>query len=101
MSISQLTAHERLRATTAAAARRTQAATSTSAANSAVRQADSVTISPEARKLSAARQASGTNELRENRIAALKAAVANGTYAVSARDLATSMMKAAEFGRSA
>jgi anti-sigma28 factor (negative regulator of flagellin synthesis) len=35
-------------------------------------------------------------EVREDRIAALKASIANGTYAIDSRDLATSLLRAAD-----
>jgi negative regulator of flagellin synthesis FlgM len=97
MSISQLNAQERLRATMAAAALRSQAAARTPAPSTTVRQPDGVSISAEARSMAAARNATvGAGEVREDRIAALKAAIANGTYSVSARDLAHSLLKASD-----
>jgi negative regulator of flagellin synthesis FlgM len=101
MSISQLNAQERLRATMAAAALRSNAATAQPAASPRVRQPDGVSISAEARSLSAARQATTeAPELRVDRIAAIKAAIANGTYSVDSRDLATSLLRRAQdFGR--
>ena len=98
MPISQLNAQERLRATMAVAALRSNAA-KPAEPTVATRAKDAVSISPEARALSAARQQAATTSLtpsRDERIAALKAAVASGTYSVSARDLATSLLKAAD-----
>ena len=100
MSISELNGQQRLRATAAAAALRNQAAARKAAPSTNVRQPDAVEISPEARSLSAAREATSTStDLRADRIAALKAAIANGTYSVPARDLANSMLKAADVDR--
>ncbi len=58
--------------------------------------ADSVSLSDSARALSSAsKSVSGSNEVREDRVAALKAAIANGTYSVSSRALAQKMVDTA------
>lgn len=98
MSISQLNANPvSLRATMAVAALRsnaTSAATSPAPASAAPRQADSVNLSDTARALSAAKHSvGGATEVREDRIAAIKLAIANGTYSVESRDLARSMVR--------
>jgi negative regulator of flagellin synthesis FlgM len=98
MSISQVSAQQSLRATMAVAALRSSTAASsvagTSPSTSGTRQADAINLSDTARALSTART-SVTNapEVREDRVAALKAAIASGTYSVSSRDLAQSMIK--------
>ena len=100
MSISELNGQQRLRATAATAALRNQAASPKATPTTGIRQADAVEISPEARSLSAAHQTTATSgDVRADRIAALKAAIANGTYSVPARDLANSMLKAADVDR--
>lgn len=95
MSISQVTSNPmNVRAAMAVAALRSNAATTAAPAPDPARKADSVTLSDTARALaSAARSVSGAGEVREDRIAALKSAIANGTYAVDSRDLARSMVR--------
>jgi negative regulator of flagellin synthesis FlgM len=57
-------------------------------------QADSITLSDSARALANANKSVGSAAgVREARVAALKAAVANGTYAVDSRVLAESMVR--------
>jgi negative regulator of flagellin synthesis FlgM len=60
------------------------------------RQADSVSLSDSARALSSAAKSVGnTSDVREDRIAALKAASANGTYSVNSHALARKMVDTA------
>jgi negative regulator of flagellin synthesis FlgM len=94
MSISQINAQStQLRAI--AALRNTAAATPTSAVGAPPRQADSVQLSDTARALGAATQSvAGASEVREDRIAAIKAAIANGTYSVNSSTLAKAMVRA-------
>src|SRR5215471_5455853 len=83
-----------VRAAMAVAALRSSAATPAAPATGPARQADSVQVSDTAKALSAATQSvNGASEVREDRIAALKSAIANGTYAVDSRDLARSMVR--------
>ena len=93
MSISPLNGQDQLRAARAIAAIR---ATSPSAMPSAaVRQPDSISLSNEARSLARARNAvTDAPEIRAERVAEIKAAIANGTYSVDSRALARSMVKA-------
>ena len=95
MSISQLNAQERLRATKAAEVLRTNAARPTPATTSSVtRQPDAVSLSESARRMAAALKTVGSADgVREDRVAAIKAALANGTYAVDSRQLAAAMSK--------
>ena len=54
---------------------------------------DTVEISSAAKTFGSALQAvAGASDVREDRVAALKAAVANGTYSVSARDIAEKLV---------
>jgi negative regulator of flagellin synthesis FlgM len=92
-SIPQLSAPERLRATTAAAALRKNALNVT-AAPAVSRQPDGVSISDSGRAMASARTVvSAVPDTREDRINALKAAVADGTYSVDSRRLATAMVR--------
>ena len=93
MSISPLNGPDQLRATRAIAAMR---ATSPSAMPSAaVRQSDSIEISDAARSLASTRKAvADTPEIRADRVAELKAAIANGTYSVDSRALARGLIRA-------
>jgi negative regulator of flagellin synthesis FlgM len=92
MSISQLNGQERLRATAAAAALRKTAASPT-ATPSVTRQPDEVSISAAGRSMAATRTttASEVAETRDDKINALKAAIANGSYTVDSQRLARSM----------
>ena len=92
MSISQLNGTERLRATMAVAALRSNAASASSP--SVTRQADAVSLSGPARSVAAAlKTVADASDVREDRVAALKAAIANGSYAVNSRQLAGAMAK--------
>ena len=95
MSISQVNANPvNVRAAMAVAALRSNAAATATTAAAAARQADSVQLSDAARALSTAtRSVGGATDVREDRIAALKSAIANGSYAVDSRDLARSMVR--------
>ena len=95
MSISQVNAHDRLRASMAVAALRKNAAVDQPATPpTTTRQADGVSLSEEARSLAAARDTvSGSSNVREDRVAAIKAAMADGTYKVDSRALAERILK--------
>ena len=95
MSISQVSAQPNLQATMAfAALRRNSAAAAATSSPSTTRQADGVNLSETARALSAAsRSVSAAGDVREERVAAIKAAIANGTYSVNSKNLARSMVK--------
>jgi negative regulator of flagellin synthesis FlgM len=93
-SISQLNGQERVRAALAATAFRANAPAATT--TGAARQPDGVSISETARSLAAAHKVvAGGSEVREDRVAALKAAVADGTYSVDSRALAKAMVRRA------
>jgi negative regulator of flagellin synthesis FlgM len=93
MSISQLSGQERLRATQAIAALRGNAVGATPTTSGVARQPDAVSISDAARSLAAAQKTvSGAMDVREDRIAALKSAIADGSYSVNSRSLATSIL---------
>jgi negative regulator of flagellin synthesis FlgM len=94
MSISQLNGQERLRATAAAAALR-KTAVSAATAPSVTRQPDAVSISAAGRSMAAARsnKVGEAAEARGDKVNALKAAIANGTYTVDSRRLAHSMVR--------
>jgi negative regulator of flagellin synthesis FlgM len=94
MSISPLSGQERLRASAAAAALRANAAGSAASPAAAPRQPDSVSISDKARSLGAAHKTvADAPDVREDRVSALKAAIADGTYAVDSRTLAAKLLK--------
>ena len=95
MSISQINAQSiQLRAI--AALRNTAAAASAPAGAGPARQADSVQLSDTARALTQATQAvGGAPDVREDRVAAIKAALASGTYSVDSATLAKAMVRAA------
>jgi negative regulator of flagellin synthesis FlgM len=91
MSISQVNGNDRLRAAMAAASLRSNGAYSTTP--TPARQPDTVTLSESARALSAAHKAvAAAPAVREDRIQALKAAIANGTYVVDSRQLARAIV---------
>jgi negative regulator of flagellin synthesis FlgM len=92
-TISQLNGQERLQAAMAAAALRKNAALGGTSAAAAVRQPDAVTISDNARSIAAATKAvSDAPEVREDRVNALKASIAAGTYSVDSRRLASKLI---------
>ena len=91
MAVSKVSAQEQLRAV--AALRSNAATASTTAATT--RQPDAVSISDAARSIASARAAVvAATDVREDRISALKAAIADGSYTVDSRALASSMAKA-------
>src|ERR1700730_7090645 len=97
MSISPLGGQEPLRAATVAAAQRGKAATSPAGPAEPARQADAVSISEEARSLSAAHKAvADAPDVREDRVSALKAAIADGTYTINSRNLASKLLKSSD-----
>jgi negative regulator of flagellin synthesis FlgM len=94
MSISQVNAQP-LNVRALAALRQNAAASQAPASGAGVRQPDTVSLSDSARELSRARASvSDASDVREDRVAALKAAIANGTYSVDSRSLAQSMLRA-------
>jgi negative regulator of flagellin synthesis FlgM len=95
-SIPQLSGPERLRTTAGASALRNNAR-NTSSAPTVSRQPDDVSISAAGRSLSTARGAVLTApETRTNRLDALKAAIADGSYSVDSRRLATAMVRSSD-----
>jgi flagellar biosynthesis anti-sigma factor FlgM len=95
MSITNVNAQERLRATMALAALRKNSAAAPAAAGagSVTRQPDAVTISDKARALASAQKtAASTAPSRDEKISAIKAALANGTYNVDSRTLANTLV---------
>ena len=92
-TISKLNGQGRLPAALAAAALRKNAAVSGITTPAAARRPDAVTISAGARSISAATQAvSDAPDVREDRVSALKAAIAAGTYSVDSRRLASKLV---------
>ena len=97
MSINPLSPQERLRATQAIAALRANTPSAPASTPNSARQPDDVSISEEARALASSRADADSPDVeREDRLAGIKAAVANGTYNVSSRDLARSMLKSGD-----
>ena len=93
MPISKINGNEPLREPAPIATRRIKAAYAATAP-SPPRQADSVSLSDEARALAAANKAvAAAPDVREDRIQALKAAIADGTYKVDSRKLARAMLE--------
>jgi negative regulator of flagellin synthesis FlgM len=65
------------------------------ATSAVTRQPDAVSLSDTAKSMAAAlKTVSDSSDVREDKVAALKAALANGTYNVSSRELAQSLSKA-------
>src|SRR5438105_2251471 len=94
MTISPLSGQERLRASAAAAALRASAAGGAARPAAPSRQPDSVSISDTARSLGAAHKiVADAPDVREDRVSALKAAIADATYAVDSRTLAAKLIK--------
>jgi negative regulator of flagellin synthesis FlgM len=98
MSISQINSQSmNLRAV--AALRANAASANTPASAPVARQADSISLSDTARAMSTARSSvAGAADVREDRIAALKADIANGSYSVDSRSLAQDMLSAGALG---
>jgi negative regulator of flagellin synthesis FlgM len=95
MSISQINSQS-LQLRAIAALRQTAATAPTSTPTTAPRPADSVELSDTGRALANATQAvAQTSDVREDRVAAIKAALASGTYSVDSRALAQAMVRAA------
>jgi negative regulator of flagellin synthesis FlgM len=93
MPISKINGNEPLREAAPLATRRSKAAYEAATA-SPTRQADSVSLSDAARSLAAANKAvAAAPDVREDRIQALKAAIADGTYSVDSRKLARAMIE--------
>src|SRR5437763_16911772 len=70
--------------------------------SAAVRQSDSIEISDAARSLATSRKAvTDAPEIRADRVAELKAAIADGTYSVDSRALARSLINKLGSERSA
>ena len=94
MSISQLNGQQRLRANMAAAALRHTAASQAAEPSLLTRQPDAVSISDQGRALASGQSTdAGAAAAREERVNALKAAVASGTYRVDSRTLANTLVK--------
>jgi negative regulator of flagellin synthesis FlgM len=92
MSISQVNGQERARGAAAVAALRASG-TYAPNANAPTRQPDSISISHEARALAAAHTAvSSATDVRAERVAELRAAIANGSYSVDSRQLARALV---------
>jgi len=92
MSITQLNAQERIRSTAAIAAMRGSAAYSAAPATP-TRRPDEVSISSEAKAIAAANAAvASAPEIRADRVDAIRAAIANGTYSIDSRALARAMV---------
>jgi flagellar biosynthesis anti-sigma factor FlgM len=93
MPIYPLTGQDRLRSAQAVSALRQTAALTTSGPT---RQADSVSLSESARAAaSALKRVAGTAEpVREERVQAIKNALADGTYAIDSRQLAATIGRA-------
>ena len=95
MSISQLNAQQRTSSAYGVSAVRANTAAAAPSAAAAARQPDSVDLSQAARSLSAARSAvAAAPAVREDRVAAIRAAIADGTYSVDARQLARALASA-------
>jgi negative regulator of flagellin synthesis FlgM len=94
MSISPLSGQDRLRAMAAAAALRASSAGAVHTGPAGARLPDAVSISDTARSLAAAHRVVGdAPDVREDRISALKSAIADGTYSVDSRRLAAKLLE--------
>jgi negative regulator of flagellin synthesis FlgM len=92
MSITQLSAQERLRSTTAIGNVRGNAAYAAAAAPP-TRRPDEVSISSEAKAIATANTAvASAPEIRADRVEAIRAAIADGTYTIDSRALARAMV---------
>lgn len=92
MAISPLSGQDQLRAAQALSAFRGTSAAP--AAGVATRQPDSVSLSDTARSLASARAAvADASDVRADRVAQIKAAIASGTYTVDSRQLARALVK--------
>ena len=93
MATFKINGNEPVREPAPLATRRSKAAYAASTA-SPPRQADTVSLSDAARALAAANKAvAAAPDVREDRVQALKAAIAGGTYSVDSRKLARSMIQ--------
>jgi negative regulator of flagellin synthesis FlgM len=94
MPIAPLGGQDRLRAAAASAALRANSANRIASGPAAPRSPDAVSISDSARSLAAAHRAvADAPDVREDRVSALKAAIADGTYTVNSRNLASKLLK--------
>jgi flagellar biosynthesis anti-sigma factor FlgM len=94
MSISHINGQERARAATVVAGLRSRGGYA--GVGAPARQPDAVSISNEARSLAAARTAvASAPEVREDRVAPIRAAIVSGTYSVDSRQLARAMAESA------
>jgi negative regulator of flagellin synthesis FlgM len=90
-TISQLNGQDRLRAIAAAAALRTN--TPDQSSGSPARWPDSVSISETARSMVAASKAvASAPDVRQDKVDALKAAIADGSYSIDSRRLAATLL---------
>jgi negative regulator of flagellin synthesis FlgM len=94
MPISPLSGQDRLRAAAAAAALRANSASGSASQAGVARQPDVVSISDKARSIASAHKAvADAPDVREDRISVLKASIADGTYSVDSRTLASRLLK--------
>ena len=100
MSISQVNSQSiNLRALAALRANAAIANTPAPTPQAVTRQPDSISLSDTARTMSTARTSvAEAADVREERIAALKAAIANGSYSVDSHSLAQDMLTAGALG---